>query len=370
LDTPDFLIVGSGLTGATIARTLHEHQYSVLVVERRHHLGGNVFDQSHASGIRFHTYGPHYFRTSSERIWAYVNRFAEFFRYEASLMSYVGDRFEYWPVQREYIDRVVGDHSAPAFTGTPTNFEEASLAMMPSIVYETFVAGYTEKQWGVPCTTLSPDLAGRFDVRADGDTRLKKSAYQGIPKDGYARFMERMLAGIPVLLNVDFLKIRSAFTPRYRTIFTGPIDEFFGFDMGRLAYRGQRRRHEFLPDVDRYQPVGQVNYPLKSQGDHVRVLEWKHMMEPPYGMRFCGTLLTWETPFSPDDPRDYEYPFPDAANQRLYASYAERAATLGDVLFCGRLGEYRYYDMDQAIGRGLMLADSLRARAMHQRARS
>jgi UDP-galactopyranose mutase len=113
--------------------------------------------------------------------------------------------------------------------------------------------------------------------------------------------MARMLAGIPVLLNVDFLKMRNAFRPRYRTIFTGPIDEFFGFDMGRLAYRGQRRHHEFLPDVDRFQPVGQVNYPLKSQGDHVRVLEWKHMMEQPYGMRLRGTLLTRETPFSPDD---------------------------------------------------------------------
>ncbi len=363
MTNPDFLIVGSGLTGATIARTLHERNYSVLVVERRHHLGGNVFDECHASGIRFHTYGPHYFRTSSERIWAYVNRFAEFFRYEASLMSYVGERFEYWPVQREYIDRVVGSCSAPAFTGTPTNFEEASLAMMPSIVYQTFVQGYTEKQWGVPCTELSPDLAGRFDVRTDGDTRLKKNTYQGIPKDGYAQFMARMLAGIPVLLNVDFLKMRNAFTPRYRTIFTGPIDEFFGFDMGRLAYRGQRRRHEFLPDVDQFQPVGQVNYPLKSQGDHVRVLEWKHMMEQPYGMRMRGTLLTWETPFTPDDPREYEYPFPDAANKRLYTSYVERAASLGNVLFCGRLGEYRYYDMDQAIGRALMLADSLRAQA-------
>ncbi len=156
MENPDFLIVGSGLTGATIARTLHEHHYSVLVIERRHHLGGNVFDQSHASGIRFHTYGPHYFRTSSERIWAYVNRFAEFFRYEASLMSCVGERFEHWPVQREYIDRVVGNRSAPAFTGTPTNFEEASLAMMPSIVYQTFVAGIPKNSGEFPVPSYRP----------------------------------------------------------------------------------------------------------------------------------------------------------------------------------------------------------------------
>jgi UDP-galactopyranose mutase len=356
---PDFTIVGSGLTGATIARTLHELGHHVLVLERREHLGGNVFDQTHASGIRMHTYGPHYFRTSSQRIWKYVNRFAEFFPYEARLMSYVDGRFEHWPVQSEYISRVQGERWSPAFAGAPSNFEEASLAMMPSIVYKTFVAGYTEKQWGVACTALSASLAGRFEVRADGDTRLKKSTWQGIPKDGYAAFMSRMLAGIPVLLNVDYLHDRSAFTPRIKTVFTGPIDEFFGFDIGRLAYRGQRREHEFLPNVDRAQPVGQVNYPLRSAGDHVRVLEWKHMMEPPFGERLRGTLLTRETPFTPDDPRDYEYPFPDAANQRLYDAYAERAAALSDVLFCGRLGEYRYYDMDQAIGRALKLAADL-----------
>jgi hypothetical protein len=176
------------------------------------------------------------------------------------------------------------------------------------------------------------------------------------------------LTEIRMSVVVDFLKMRNAFTPRYRTIFTGPIDEYFDFDMGRLAYRGQRRHHEFLPDIDQFQPVGQVNYPLKSQGDHIRVLEWKHMLEPPYGIRFRGTLLTWETPYSPGDPRDYEYPFPDAANRRLYTSYAERAAAIGAILFCGRLGEYRYYDMDQAIGRGLMLADSLRAQATDNRA--
>ncbi len=351
------------MTGATIARTLHDLGYRVLVIERREHVGGNVFDHSHASGIRLHTYGPHYFRTSSERIWTYINRFAEFFKYEAVLMSYVGERFEHWPVQSEYIGRVVGNDWRPAFRGTPQNFEEASLAMMPPIVYETFVAGYTEKQWGVACTSLSATLAGRFEVRADGDTRLKKSTWQGIPKAGYAAMMARILAEIPVLLHVDYLHDRAAFTPRHKTIFTGPIDEFFNFDLGRLQYRGQRREHEFLPEVDRIQPVGQVNYPLHSQGSHVRILEWKHMMQPPYGERLRGTLLTRETPWTPQDPRDYEYPFPDVANQRLYAQYAERAAAHGDVLFCGRLGEYRYYDMDQAIGRALKLAADLHTEA-------
>lgn len=367
MTTPlDFLIVGSGLTGATIARTLHEQGYKVLVVDRRSHQGGNVHDHSHASGIRVHTYGPHYFRTSSERIWTYVNRFASFFTYEAVLMSHVGGRFENWPVQSEYIQRVVGADWTPSFTGTPANFEEASLAMMPPIVYEAFVKGYTEKQWGVPCTTLSAGLAGRFEVREDGDARLKKSTWQGIPKNGYSGLMTEMLAGIPLLLNVDYLQDREAFKPRYKTIFTGPIDEFFGFDLGRLVYRGQKRTHEFLPDVDQVQPVGQVNYPLQSQGDHVRVLEWKHMMEPPFGERIRGTLLTRETPFTPTDPREYEYPFPDAANQALYAAYAERAALQKDMLFCGRLGEYRYYDMDQAIARAMKLAAGLHAEVSGQ----
>jgi UDP-galactopyranose mutase len=170
-----------------------------------------------------------------------------------------------------------------------------------------------------------------------------------------------MLDGIPVLLNVDYLRHRQEFTASHRTIFTGPIDEFFDFDRGRLAYRGQRREHEYLPDVDLAQPCGQVNNPDPAHGPHIRTLEWKHMMPAAVSSRIRGTVLTREITVSPTNPNEYEYPFPDAANARLYREYRERAEATPGLLVCGRLGEYRYYDMDQAIARAQLLASRLLA---------
>ncbi len=351
----DYVVVGSGLTGATIARTLTDHGCDVVVLDRRRHLGGNVHDHLHRSGIRIHTYGPHYFRTSADSIWNYVRRFAEFYPFEAILMSRVDDRLEHWPIQEEYILRSVGQDWQPSHQGPAANFEEASLAMMPAIVYQKFVRGYTAKQWGVDPCTLAAGLAGRFDVRRDGDLRLKSSRYQGIPRGGYGAFMTRMLEGIRVFTEVDYLMHRDEFKARTGVFFTGPIDEYFGFDLGRLAYRGQRRAHEFLPDVQWYQPAVQVNRPDFGV-PQIRTLEWKHMMEPDLRETLEGTVITTETPYTPQDPGDYEYPFPDAANQRLYERYRERADITEGLLVCGRLGEYRYYDMDQAIGRALTLA--------------
>ena len=163
MPTADYVVVGSGLTGAVIARSLRDAGRDVVVVERREHLGGNVHDHLHFSGIRIHTYGPHYFRTNSDALWAFVTRFAEFYPYVAELRSEVDGVAEQWPIAASYIRRTVGDKWTPAFVGTPTNFEEASLAMMPEPVYRKFVKGYTEKQWGVPAHTLSAELAKRFE---------------------------------------------------------------------------------------------------------------------------------------------------------------------------------------------------------------
>lgn len=356
----DFLVVGSGLTGAVIARALADTGSTVLVLERRSHLGGNLHHHTHPSGIKVHTYGPHYFRTNSERIWAFVGRFASFYKFEAVLKSHVDGRLENWPVAASYIRRIVGESWAPSFQGEPANFEEASLAMMPRLVYEKFVKGYTEKQWGVPANSLSAGLAKRFDIRHDDEPRLMRHKFQGLPADGYSAFMSRMLAGIPVMLNCDYLRDREQFKYRKMLIFTGPIDEYFGFHHGRLKYRGQQREHEYRPEVEGFiQPCIQVNNPHPEGGRHIRTLEWKHLMPPELAAHIRGTVLTRETTVTPDDPNHYEYPFPDEANQQLYKRYRDEARLLKDVLICGRLGEYRYYDMDQAIARAQLLAERI-----------
>jgi UDP-galactopyranose mutase len=356
----DYLIVGSGLTGAVIARTLFDAGREVLVVDRRPHLGGNVHDHQHASGIRIHTYGPHYFRTSSERIWEFATRFDSFDRYEASLLSLVYGEYAQWPIGASYIKRHVGADWTPSFQGTPANFEEAALSLMPRMIYERFVKEYNEKQWGVPAHTLSASLCTRFDVREDDEPRLKPNArYQGIPARGYTFWTRSMLQGIPIRLDFDYLLHREEIRVRRHLVFTGPIDEFYGFDLGKLAYRGQIRDHVYHEQADVLLPCGQVNNPLHADGRHIRTLEWKHMMPAQSRSAVRGTVLTTETPYSPSNPSDYEYPFPDERNANLYASYRQRAASDERVTICGRLGEYRYFDMDQAIGRAMTIASNL-----------
>jgi UDP-galactopyranose mutase len=171
--------------------------------------------------------------------------------------------------------------------------------------------------------------------------------------------MSELLRGIPVILHCDYLKHRAEFAARKLVIFTGAIDEYFGFDLGKLKYRGQRREHEYLPDVNWAQPCVQVNNPDPGNGPHIRTLEWKHMMAPEDTARVRGTVLTREITVTPMDPNDYEYPFPDDVNAKLYHLYAERARATQGLLICGRLGEYRYYDMDQAIARAQLLADRI-----------
>ncbi len=357
----DYIIVGSGLTGAVIARLLTDAGRSVVVLDRRDDLGGNVHDRLHPSGIRIHTYGPHYFRTSSDELWRFVNRFASFYRYEAALKSAVDGHHENWPIAASYIRRIVGENWTPEFRGEPNNFEEASLSMMPRLIYEKFVKGYSEKQWGVPATALSAGLAKRFDVREDDEPRLMRHKYQGIPIGGYTRLMRSLMKGIPVVLNCDYLLNKDRFTARKSLVFTGSIDEFFGYDLGRLHYRGQVRTTEYLPGIDFAQPCGQINNPDPANGPHIRTLEWKHMLEPETIPMIRGTVLTREVTTTPTDPNDAEYPFPDAKNQELYKAYRRRVENRRDLLVCGRLGEYKYYDMDQAIARAMIHAKDLLA---------
>jgi UDP-galactopyranose mutase len=352
----DYLVVGSGMTGATIARQLFDAGRDVLVLERRDHLGGNVHDFAHPSGVRIHTYGPHYFRTNSDKLWEFANRFADFHPYRAKVRSLVDGRHETWPVNKTYLHTAVGPDWKPGHDGPPANFEEACLAIMPRLVYEKFVRGYTEKQWDIDPARLGKDLAGRFDVREDDEQFFSRHKHQGIPARGYASFMENLLDGIPKVLGFDYLRRPGEARHRKKLVFTGPIDEFFHFELGKLKYRAQKRVHKYFPDETLLQPVGQVNNPDPNNGKHIRTLEWKHMMPEHEQPAIKGTVTTREFPFTPEDPHEYEYPFPDEANRRLYALYRERAASLPDTLICGRLGEYRYYDMDQAMAKALLLA--------------
>ena len=354
----DYLIVGSGLTGSVIARLLKDAGYDVLVVERRSHIAGNLYDYCHPCGIRLHRYGPHYFRTDSKRIWDFVKRFDIFFEFEARLKTNIDGKLENWPISASYIHANIASDWKPAFSGTPSNFEEASLSMMPDLIYSKFIKGYTEKQWGILASELSSTLAGRFEVEENDDHRLKKSKYQGLPINGYTTFIRNMLEDIPVILNLDYIHHRNVFKAKHKTIFTGPIDEFFNFKMGKLKYRGQKRKIIYYPEIDDFQCCEQVNYPDKNI-PYVRIIEWKKLMEKKYSSRINGTVVTMETPYTPDNPNDYEYPFPSKSEKIKYQKYNEIASIQKDMLFVGRLAEYKYIDMDKAIENAFKVTEKL-----------
>lgn len=361
------LVVGAGLTGATIARTLADAGMEVEVVEKRDRIGGNCADYLHESGCYVCHSGPHYFRTDSERIWQWANRFASFYPYEARIMSWVEGRYEHWPMNWEYINRLRGtwDLFIPPHNNEylndwkPRNFEEACLEKMPEEAYLACVKFYTEKQWGVPAVSLDATLAARVEVRTDGDTRLKRSKWQGIPRGGYSVWITKMLEGIDVKLGVECL---SGCGLRYRfhdhpIVYTGPIDALFDHDMGKLKYRGQRRQTVYYaPARCGILPCGQVNIP-KSSNKAVRLVEWRHFAEHPGDVK--GTVLTEEVPYTPDDPDGYEYPFPSKSERELYLQYKKRADAIPGLVVAGRLGTFKYLDMDQSISHGLKVAEQV-----------
>lgn len=358
--TTDYLVVGSGLTGATIARLLHDAGCDVVVIDRRSHLGGNVHD-SIKHGLRVHTYGPHYFRTSSKVIWEWVQRFSEFRPFEGRVLADVGGgRLVQWPPSHEQLWGMAEQGWKPERIKAVANLEEACLAMMPRAAYELFVKGYSEKQWGVSPCELSPAFAKRFSVRANGETRLSPAAtYQGLPVNGYAAWMSSMLEGIPVMLDCDYAQIRDSVQVKRKTIYTGPIDEYFGFSLGRLKYRAQKRVHRVSWET---QPCVQVDNPLHSGGPHIRTIDWRHVTEASLLDPAQHTVLTTEAPYTSDNPNDYEYPFPDEANAQLYRRYAALSKCLRPhVIIAGRLGTFQYLDMDQAIAKAMALRGKILA---------
>ena len=348
----DYLVVGSGITGATIARNLADAGKQVTVVERRSHIGGNSYDYT-LNGIPVHKYGPHIFRTNNKTLWEYVKRFAKFYRYEHFVETFIDGRYENWPILGSYIERKIGKWT-PEFTGVPRNFEEKCLSIMPRKVYDQFIKDYNRKMWGIPAKKLDADLINRFDIRWDEDKRMKQERYQGIPYRGWTAFFEKMLEGIPVILNYDYLK-NNSLRVMEKTFYTGPIDEYFGFKLGKLGYRAVKQDTKFTPNVELTQPAPVINYP-SGNVRQVRSVEWKQMM-PDGGRSIKGSVVTSEIPYTPKDPDNYQYPFPDEKNHSLYLKYEEEASKDKGVVFCGRLGEYRYMDMDTAMDNALKLVE-------------
>jgi len=238
----------------------------------------------------------------------------------------------------------------------PQTFEEACLNDIPILVYQDFVENYTQKQWGVHPSLLSPDLYKRIRISDGKDFRLSLKRYQGLPVKGFNTLVEGLLSGIPVMLNTSFKSLHSSLNPRLLTIYTGPIDEYFDFRLGHLGYRGQHRRHTFHDTPGFEQTYSVLNTPSTNVSS-IRTIEWKHLQ--PEANSIQGSLITKETPTTPESSDHYEYPFPDQANKDLCRDYQKLALKEKNVIFAGRLGEYRYLDMDQAVGRALVKVKNL-----------
>ncbi len=360
----DAVVVGAGLTGATIAQRLTEQGKRCLVLEKRPHIAGNAYDVE-IDGIRVHRYGAHIFHTSDLRVWEYVSRFSDFNRYiHAPVANYRG-RIYNLPFNMNTFSQlwgVVSPEQAESklreqrirYEHEPRNLEEQALSLAGRDIYETLVRGYTEKQWGRPCTQLPAFLIRRLPFRFSYDNRYFSDPYQGIPSEGYTRLVERMLEGIELRLNTDYLSRRGDFDRlAERIVFTGPIDAFFAFSEGHLQYRTLRFEDEHL-ETPNYQGTAVMNF-TDRETPYTRIIEHKHFC---FGQQ-PNTIITKEYPMEWTPEAEPYYPINDERNTAILKRYQDKARRETRVSFCGRLGEYRYYDMDQAVGAALALADRL-----------
>ena len=359
----DYLIVGAGLFGAVFAHEMREKGKSVLVLDKREHVGGNVYTRE-VEGIQVHEYGAHIFHTNDKTVWDYVNRFAEFNRYTNSpVANYHGELYslpfnmytfnKLWGVVTpQEAEAEIDRQRRAAGIGEPKNLEEQAISLMGTDVYAKLVNGYPEKQWGRPCTELPAFIIRRLPVRFTFDNNYFNARFQGIPMGGYTRMVERMLEGIQVRLGVDYLEDREAWDAQARTVvYTGPIDRFFDYCYGPLQYRSVRFETEVL-DTPNYQGNAVVNY-TDRETPYTRVIEHKHFE---FGTQ-PKTVVSREysSEWKPGD--EPYYPVNDERNRELYLKYRALADQKPQVIFGGRLGEYKYYDMDTVIARALELAN-------------
>ena len=364
----DYLIVGAGLYGAVFAQQARERGKTALVIDRRPHIAGNVYTET-VEGIHVHRYGAHIFHTNDRATWDYVNRFAEFNRFtNAPVANYKGELYslpfnmytfnKMWGVTtpQEAAAEIERQRREAGIT-EPHNLEEQAISLVGRDIYEKLVRGYTEKQWGRACTELPAFIIRRLPVRLTFDNNYFNALYQGIPIGGYTRMVERMLDGVDVRLGVDYLQDREALDALAETtVYTGPIDAFYAYRFGPLEYRSVRFETELL-DTPNFQGNAAVNY-TDRETPWTRIIEhkWFQFGKDDAGHDLPKTVISREysSAWKPGD--EPYYPVNDEKNAALYARYKALAEQENRVIFGGRLGEYKYYDMDQVIAAALQKA--------------
>lgn len=358
----DYLIVGAGLFGAVFAREAVKAGKTCLVVEKRGHIGGNIYTED-VGGLTVHKFGAHIFHTSDKRVWDYVNGFAEFAPFiNSPLANYKGRLYhlpfnmntfyELWGVTTpEEAKRKIDEQKIPC--DNPKNVKEQALSLVGEDIYKTLVEGYTEKQWGKSADKLPADIIKRLPLRFTFDNNYFNDKYQGIPEGGYTRLIENLLNGVEVRLNVDYLADRENLDKLAdKILYTGAIDEFFGFAEGNLEYRSLRFETERLEKPD-YQGNAVVNY-TEREVPYTRIIEHKHFER---GNESAFTVITREYPDDWKPGKERFYPVNDEANGARYEKYRKLAQNHKNVIFGGRLGLYKYYDMDDVVAEALAFAD-------------
>jgi UDP-galactopyranose mutase len=355
----DVLVVGAGFSGAVVAERMAAHGLTVLVIDKRGHVGGNAYDSRDSHGVLVHPYGPHIFHTNGGYIAQYLSRFTHWRPYEHRVLARTGEKLVPIPINIDTINAVYGlgldETTIDAFYESVRErraiietSEDVVLNSVGRDLYEKFFRGYTRKQWGLDPSELAASVAARIPTRSNRDDRYFTDSFQNMPLKGYTRLFERMLghSNIDVELGIDFFKLRDAIRARH-VVYSGPIDAYFGHCYGNLPYRSIRFEHEHFPATARYQPVGTVNYP----NDHAftRITEFKHLT----GQVHRGTSIVREYPQSEGDPY---YPIPRSDNEALFKRYEVLARQEPGVTFVGRLAQYRYYNMDQCVGAALKAA--------------
>lgn len=364
----DYLVVGTGLFGAVFAYEMKKAGKTVLLIDKREHIGGNIYT-CEERGIQVHKYGAHIFHTSNKAIWDYINQFAEFNHYINSPIAVYGDELYNLPFNMNTFSRMWGIRTpkeakemieaqkSACQVEEPSNLEEQALSLVGRDVYEKLVKGYTEKQWGRDCRELPAFIIRRLPVRFTYDNNYFTDPCQGIPVGGYTGIIEKMLEGLPVRLGIsyrDFLRENENSNEPHtfgKVLYTGMIDEYFDYQLGELQYRSLRFEEELLEGCGNYQGNAVVNY-TERQVPYTRIIEHKHFE---FGTQ-PDTIITREYPAEWKRGNEPYYPVNDEKNSRLYAEYQALAAGEKNVLFGGRLGQYRYYDMDKVIEAALNMA--------------